>query len=89
VIAFDGVTRVLLGDVAPGGYQLLDHSRVDRCPVDGYLSGLWAVLEGADEKPAGGRHIPGETGTSMTWPYWSITRYRYIPLPRNLHRRLV
>ncbi len=59
VIGFDGGTRVLLGDGARGGYQLLDHSRVDRCPVGGYLSGPWAVLENADEKPPGGRQIPG------------------------------
>jgi hypothetical protein len=49
-IGFDGVTRVLLGDAARGGYQLLDHSRGRPCPVGGYLSVPWAVLHGTDER---------------------------------------
>jgi hypothetical protein len=37
MIGFDGVIRILFGDVARGGYQLLDHSRVGRCPVGAHL----------------------------------------------------
>jgi hypothetical protein len=46
VICFDGVIRVLLGNVARGGYQLLDHSQVGQCPVGGHLGRAQALLEG-------------------------------------------
>ena len=58
VIGFDGVICVLLGDVARGGYQLLDHSQAGRCPVGGHLGRAQAVFEGAGEEPAGGGQIP-------------------------------
>jgi hypothetical protein len=38
VIGFDRIIPVLVGDVARGGCQLLDHSRVDWCPVGAHLS---------------------------------------------------
>jgi hypothetical protein len=85
VIGFDGVIRVLLGDVTRGGEQLLDHSRVGRCPVGGHLARAPAVIEGADEESAGGSQIRfSDTNTSMTWPYWSIARYRYTHRPATL-----
>jgi hypothetical protein len=40
MIGFEGVIRVLLGDVARGGEQLIDHSRgrpVPACPVGGHF----------------------------------------------------
>ena len=55
---------VLLGDVTPGRYQLLDHSRVGRCPIDIHLSGVRAVLKNAGEEPASGCQIPLLGGTS-------------------------
>jgi hypothetical protein len=58
VIGFDDVIRVLLGDVARGGYQLFEHSRVGRCPIGIHFGGARAVLQGAGEEPAGGRQIP-------------------------------
>jgi hypothetical protein len=58
VIGFNGVIRILLGEVARGGYQLVDHSRVGRCSVGGDLDRARAVLEGAGEEPASGRQIP-------------------------------
>jgi hypothetical protein len=58
MIGFDGIIRILLGDVARGGYQLLDHSWVGRCPVGGHLGRAWAVIEGANKEPAGGRQVP-------------------------------
>src|SRR5918998_6676625 len=51
MIGFDGIVPVLLGDVAGGGYQLLDHSRVGRCPVGGHLGGACAVVEDIGEEP--------------------------------------
>jgi hypothetical protein len=45
VIGFDGVIRVLRGDVARGGYQVIDHSRVRGSPVVGHLRRAPAVLD--------------------------------------------
>jgi hypothetical protein len=74
---FDGIVGVLLGDVAGGGQPLVKHAGVGRCPVGGDLTRVSAVLEGVGEEPPRGRQIRlSETSTSMTWPYWSIARYR-------------
>jgi hypothetical protein len=58
MIGFDGVIRILLGDVTRGRYQLLDHPRVGRRPIGGHLGGPWAVLQDTSEEPAGGGQIP-------------------------------
>jgi hypothetical protein len=58
MIGFDGIVCVLLHDMARGGQQLLEHSLVGRCPICGHLARAYAVLEGADKEPAGGRQIP-------------------------------
>ena len=55
MIGFEGIVGVLLHDMARGGQQLIEHSRVGRCPICGHLAGSWAVLEGVGEEPAGGR----------------------------------
>jgi hypothetical protein len=58
MIGFDGVIRILLGDVTRGRYQLLDHPRVGRRPIGSHLGGPWAVLQDTSEEPAGGGQIP-------------------------------
>jgi hypothetical protein len=58
MIGFEGIVRVLLHDMARGGQQLIEHSRVGRCPICGHLARSCAVLEGAGEEPASGREIP-------------------------------
>jgi hypothetical protein len=55
MIGLDGIVCVLLHDMARGGQQLIEHSRVGRCPIGGHLARAWAVLEGAGEEPASGR----------------------------------
>jgi hypothetical protein len=54
MIGFDDTVRVLLGDVARGGYQFLDHSRV------GWVSDRWSPRTG--EESLGGRQIPLRDG---------------------------
>jgi len=58
MICFDGVVRVLLGEVAGRAQQLIEHPRVRRRPIGAHLGGAWTVLEGTDEKLASGRQIP-------------------------------
>jgi hypothetical protein len=58
VIGFDGIVRILLGDVAGGGQQLIEHPGVGRCPVGAYLARARAMGEGPGEEPAGGRQVP-------------------------------
>ena len=52
------IRSVLLNNVARGRQQLIEHSWVGRCPIGGHLGWSWVVIEGAGEKPAGGRQIP-------------------------------
>jgi hypothetical protein len=85
MIGFDGVIGVLLGDVARGGYQLLDHSWVGCCPVGGHFSGLGAVLEDVGEEPAGGCQIPLRGDQHVDdLAVLSIARYRYILWGSNM-----
>jgi hypothetical protein len=58
VIGFDCVVRVLLHDVAGSGEQLVEHPRVGRYSISAHFARARAVLQGAGEKPAGGRQIP-------------------------------
>jgi hypothetical protein len=45
--------------MARGGHQLVDHPRVDRCPVCGDLKWRWSSLRRAgDECPRGGAVSP-------------------------------
>jgi hypothetical protein len=57
VVGFDGVVRVLLGDMACDRQQLVDHSAVGRCPVGAHLARVRAVLQGAGEELVSGRKI--------------------------------
>jgi hypothetical protein len=58
VIGFDPVVRVLLGDVAGGGHQLIEHPWVGGGAIGGDLGRGRAVLEGAGEESPGGRYVP-------------------------------
>jgi hypothetical protein len=57
MICFDQVVLVLLGDVAGGGQQLVEHTRVGGCSVGGHFGWRWAVLQRLGEEPAGRRYI--------------------------------
>jgi hypothetical protein len=46
MISFDRIIGILLGDVAGGGQQFVEHAGVARCPVGGHLARVGAVLEG-------------------------------------------
>ena len=50
MISFYGVVCVLLGDVAGGGQQLVEHARMRGSPVGGHLDRAYAVLQRAGEK---------------------------------------
>jgi hypothetical protein len=45
VIGFNGVVCVVLSDVAGGGQQLVEHSRIRGSLVGAHLGRAWAVLE--------------------------------------------
>jgi hypothetical protein len=77
VVGFDPVVGVGLGVVPGARSDLIEDGRVDRCLVGDDFGWGRSVLECADDESAGGRLVPiRETNTSMTWPYWSIARYR-------------
>ncbi len=82
MIGFDGIIRVLLGDVAGGGQQLIEHARIRGSPVGAYLGRAWAVLKRASEKPASSREVPLLCDEDVDdLANWSIARYRYIHRP--------
>ena len=58
MVGFDCVVRVLLGDVAGRGQQLIKHSRIRSSPVGAHLGRSCAVVERLGEEPASGREIP-------------------------------
>jgi hypothetical protein len=58
VISFDRVVRILLGDVASRGQQLIEHPRIRSSPVGAHLGRLWTVVERLCEEPASGRQVP-------------------------------
>jgi hypothetical protein len=58
VIGFDGVVHIVLGDMAGGGHQLIDHPQVGGRAVGGDLGRGRSVLECAGEESAGARQIP-------------------------------
>ena len=71
MIGFNGIVRVLLHDMARGGQQLIEHSRVGRCPICRHLAGSWAVLEGTggvENRRVAARSRFWDTSTSMTCP---------------------
>jgi len=82
MISFDGVVRVLLHNTTRGRQQLIDHPRIDRCSVSGHLARMGAILGArVKNRRVAARSRCSETSTSMTWPNWSIARYRYTHRP--------
>src|SRR4051794_18233553 len=67
VIGFDSVVRVLLKDVSRGRGELVDHARVDRCPVGGDLDGVGPDRNARTKKArAAWASRRSQTKTSMT-----------------------
>jgi hypothetical protein len=90
MIGFDRVIGVLLHDVASAGQQLIEHTRVGRCPIDKHLAGPWAVTEGPGEEPAGGRQIPFLGDQHVDDLPVLVDRPGQIhPPPSDLHIRLI
>lgn len=82
MIGCDRVIGVLLGDVADGKCQVVEHARLGLCPVRGHFSGLRPVPQGPGEEPASGRQVALlDTSMSMTWLYWSMARYSQTHRP--------
>ena len=89
MISFDGVVRVLLHNMTRGRQQLIDHPRIDRCPISGHLARIGAVFEGVGEKPASGRQIPLARDQHIDDLAELVDRPTQIPLsPSNPHIRL-
>ena len=58
MISFDCVVRILLGNMAGRGQQLIERSRIRGSPVGAHLGRWWAVVERLGEKAVSGREIP-------------------------------
>src|ERR671917_2332289 len=58
VIGFDRIVRILLGHMAGGGCQLIEHAGVGGRAIGGDFSRGRPVLEGAGKESAGGSPIP-------------------------------
>jgi hypothetical protein len=58
MISLNRIVLIPLGDVAGGGQQPVEHPRIGRRPIGGYLGRTRPVLEGAGEEPTGGRQVP-------------------------------
>ena len=73
-----GWFSVLLGDVAGGGHQLVEHSRVGGGVISDDLTPGRLVVQSAGDKSPGGRQVPllGDHHVDDL-PNWSIARYRY------------
>jgi hypothetical protein len=70
VISFHGVVGVLLQDVPAARNQVIEHARVDRCPVGGDLRRRWSAGQRpGEERRAGAPSRRSDSRTSMTWPY--------------------
>jgi hypothetical protein len=57
VISFHGVVGVLLQDVPAARNQVIEHARVDRCPVGGDLRRRWSAGQRPGEERSSGRAI--------------------------------
>ena len=80
MISLDGISGVLLDDVAGGGQELIEYSWVGSCAVGIDLGRVWTVLQRvAEERRVAAQSLFLDTSTSMTCPHWSIARYRYEP----------
>jgi hypothetical protein len=90
MICFDQVVLVLLGDVAGGGQQLVEHTRVGGCSVgvtsvgDGPCCSAWVKNR---RVAATSRFV--DTSTSMTWPNWSNRPIQIDPSPRDFDIRFI
>ena len=58
MISFDCVVRILLGDVAGRGQQLIEHARIRSSPIGAHLGRSWTVVECLGEESANGCEIP-------------------------------
>src|SRR5438270_12177110 len=58
VIGFDRVVSVLLGDMADGGHQLIEHPRVGGRAISADLDPARPVIKGTGEESASGGQIP-------------------------------
>lgn len=75
VVCLDGVIRVTLDGVQRRGNQFVEHPRVGRGAVGGYLGRDDADTQRpGEEVPCGGQVAPRDNRTSMTWPCWSTAR---------------
>jgi hypothetical protein len=77
VISFDPVVGILLGDVTRGGQQFIEHSRIPgaRSVFTSVGRGLWLSAWVKNRRVAARARF-SVMRTSMTWPNWSIARYR-------------
>ena len=58
MIGFDGLVRAQLNNVASGGQQLVEHSRVGRRAIGAHHGRAWGKLKGTSQEPPSGRQIP-------------------------------
>ena len=58
MIGFDRVVSVLLGDMAGGGHQLVEHPRVGGRVISGDLTRRRPVLQGTGKESPGGFQVP-------------------------------
>ena len=85
VIGFDRVISVLGGDMAGGGYQLVEHPRVGGRVISDDLNRRWPVLQArVKNRRVAARSRFSETNTSMICPNWSMARCRYTHRPEIL-----
>jgi hypothetical protein len=77
MIFFDMVIAVLGGEMAGSGHQLVEHPGIGRCFVGRHRVGVGAVIESrVKHRRVAAKSRFSDTSTSMTWPYWSIARYK-------------
>jgi hypothetical protein len=75
----------LLGDMAGGGHQLVEHPRVGGRVISGDLNRRRPVFKGTGEESPGGRQVPllGDQHVDDL-PERSMARYRYTHRPATL-----
>jgi hypothetical protein len=85
VIGFERVVSELLGDMAGGRHQLVEHGWVGNRLIGGDLDWGRPVFKGAGRnRRVAARSRFSATNTSMTCPNWSMARYRYTHRPAPL-----
>jgi hypothetical protein len=85
VISLDRVVRVSLHGMQRRGNQLVQDPRVGRGPGGGDLAGTVPLRSArVKNRRAAARSRRWDSSTSMTWPCWSIARYKYVHRPATL-----